>query len=500
MKTTLMALSRVNSLLMLLMILLAGGVVGCDDEEDNNEDIEWMDDIITSSYGSNLPDTIICSSLRTEPTYASFTISEANSNNYIGLINNSDFRLQTNDWSWIHYEVWGRDKYHTGNGNDDKMNYYGSENYVIKVFCDNYFDLKSRQGSITLYHKDTPIDSIIIIQKPSIKISILENNSTSWNEAQNEVIYKENIYREYTWEELQNKTVTFNTDYHAKDTVIARIEYILPCNQYHRWKLDIEGDEGISYNSWCNEIYDLDKLEDIRKETVEVKLQLETNADKEKKLNSLKLRLFSNRDNGGMNFSEVGAIKINIQQDGFDRIQYGDPVTGAVVKPIDLGLSVLWADRNIGAYNEGGNGAYFRFGESVNCWTSGEDSESNYSFITTPTKKEVNKVVEELCGKGWRLPTIREFQELSINTNATILQYAEYMFYDKDLEWGPAQDSCRIISFLINSEKETYYWTSNIDYDGNNIGVAACGAYYFSTIKTIPPYWGAQIRPVKARE
>lgn len=73
--------------------------MGCDDEEDNNEDIEWMDDIITSSYGSNLPDTIICSSLRTEPTYASFTISEANSNNYIGLINNSDFRLQTNDWS-----------------------------------------------------------------------------------------------------------------------------------------------------------------------------------------------------------------------------------------------------------------------------------------------------------------------------------------------------------------------------------------------------------------
>lgn len=55
MKTTLMALSRVNSLLMLLMLLLAGSVVGCDDEEDY---FDVYEDFCIRNYSTGFPDTI----------------------------------------------------------------------------------------------------------------------------------------------------------------------------------------------------------------------------------------------------------------------------------------------------------------------------------------------------------------------------------------------------------------------------------------------------------
>lgn len=54
---------------------------------------------------------------------------------------------------------------------------------------------------------------------------------------------------------------------------------------------------------------------------------------------------------------------------------------------IDLGLSVLWADRNVGASSSYGNGNYYTFDEAGSAVRS--------------------------MGSGWRLPTKAELEELN---------------------------------------------------------------------------------------
>ena len=99
--------------------------------------------------------------------------------------------------------------------------------------------------------------------------------------------------------------------------------------------------------------------------------------------------------------------------------------------PVDLGLSVKWADVNIGAYNPADYGNYYAWGETEEKdWYSG--SWANYKWCSgsedTMTKyctdsywgKVDNKttldleddVAHVLWGDGWRMPTKDEFEEL----------------------------------------------------------------------------------------
>lgn len=63
-----------------------------------------------------------------------------------------------------------------------------------------------------------------------------------------------------------------------------------------------------------------------------------------------------------------------------------------LVEAIDLGLSVLWADRNLGASEPADGGGYY------------------------PSLK-AQDTINALLGSGWRLPTVKEMEELFHNTD-----------------------------------------------------------------------------------
>ena len=102
------------------------------------------------------------------------------------------------------------------------------------------------------------------------------------------------------------------------------------------------------------------------------------------------------------------------------------------VEYVDLGLSVLWATRNVGAQKPEDIGGYYAWGESVQkseyssmtySWYSG-DSIKKYNIA--PSKGEVDNkyrldpeddAARVIKGDGWRTPTREEFQELMDNCN-----------------------------------------------------------------------------------
>ena len=146
--------------------------------------------------------------------------------------------------------------------------------------------------------------------------------------------------------------------------------------------------------------------------------------------------------------------------------------TGVVA--VDLGLSVKWANMNVGAYKVTDNGAYFAWGEvaghsgQISSGTTMADG-YNYGWPTTPynggssefaatkytaadgrTKLEPwDDAAYMNWGGSWRMPTLAEEQELQATYNSN--------------DWGSD-----------NATKWKWIWTT--DYQG----VSGCNGYLIS--------------------
>lgn len=79
-------------------------------------------------------------------------------------------------------------------------------------------------------------------------------------------------------------------------------------------------------------------------------------------------------------------------------------------KPVDLGLSVMWADRNVGAYNRSDYGGLFAWGDVLGSPKKSQKLSDypNEKCISGNRDYDVATAVEE----GWRMPTIQEVIEL----------------------------------------------------------------------------------------
>lgn len=79
-------------------------------------------------------------------------------------------------------------------------------------------------------------------------------------------------------------------------------------------------------------------------------------------------------------------------------------------KPVDLGLSVMWADRNIGAYNQSDYGGLFAWGDVLGYRKKSQKLSDypNEKCISGNRDYDVATALEE----GWRMPTIQEVIEL----------------------------------------------------------------------------------------
>lgn len=100
----------------------------------------------------------------------------------------------------------------------------------------------------------------------------------------------------------------------------------------------------------------------------------------------------------------LGLTFVSVDVDTFSTRDYTPNV-------VDLGLSVLWADRNIGAYDPEHEGSYFAWGEA---FVKGSYTESNYS--TMPTEASIAGTEADVAtvkwGAEWRMPTTAEVNEL----------------------------------------------------------------------------------------
>ena len=190
---------------------------------------------------------------------------------------------------------------------------------------------------------------------------------------------------------------------------------------------------------------------------------------------------------------------------------------------IDLGLSVLWADRNIGADSPTAYGDYFAWGETKPkdsyTWDSYKYcNDGDYHKLTKYCAKnnygnvdnkeildpEDDAAVQNL-GNGWRMPTIEEYKEF--------LDNCDWKWTEKDgvngCEFTSKKNGNKIFfpaaglmkgSSLSYAGSSGFYWSSSLysDYPYH----AQC--LYFNSVDANPDDWrhrylGFPIRAVRSK-
>lgn len=85
-------------------------------------------------------------------------------------------------------------------------------------------------------------------------------------------------------------------------------------------------------------------------------------------------------------------------------------LSGWAQKAIDLGLSVKWADMNVGAEKPTDSGDYFTWGDPSGMLAPEQVFSSEYEVgDIVGTKRDIAAVI---MGAGWRMPTSNELREL----------------------------------------------------------------------------------------
>ena len=94
-----------------------------------------------------------------------------------------------------------------------------------------------------------------------------------------------------------------------------------------------------------------------------------------------------------------------------------------IVEAVDLGLSVRWANMNVGATKITGYGSYFAWGETepkeYYSWNTYAWSKADTQFLTKYSKEDrktqlalADDAANANWGGKWRMPTVDEFEEL----------------------------------------------------------------------------------------
>ncbi len=175
----------------------------------------------------------------------------------------------------------------------------------------------------------------------------------------------------------------------------------------------------------------------------------------------------------------------------FQRDKYGTPG-----EPIDLGLSVLWCNKNIGAESPSNAGLYFGFGDIDGTNTS--TSYSNYiSQDILGTDKDPAYV---FWGAGWRMPSKREVEELCERCDWKWTKQNGVEGY-KVIGRGGNSIFLPVTGFRSDStffyqKSRGYYWAGEVNEFNPNYGTAI---FFYKGDHSVIDYrkiYGFTIRPV----
>ena len=107
---------------------------------------------------------------------------------------------------------------------------------------------------------------------------------------------------------------------------------------------------------------------------------------------------------------------------GTDDAFHGDTLDITTVGVVDLGLSVKWANVNLGAESEGAGGDFYRWGAK----TPYRNTAQQYSLAQDITPESGYDIATNLWGTAYRMPTFAEYEELVANTTRTWVQRNGY--------------------------------------------------------------------------
>ena len=197
----------------------------------------------------------------------------------------------------------------------------------------------------------------------------------------------------------------------------------------------------------------------------------------------------------------------------------------AEAEAVDLGLSVKWANMNVGATSETDYGKYYAWGATTDNYSESKDynwtntpyytgngsthSWSKYTSAPATLDVATDDAARANWGGSWRMPTETEFQELLDNTTRSwqtnykgVSGCNGYLFTSKKAGYTdksiflPAA-GYRDGSSLLSDGSYGYYWSSTLYSDnvycGRNLSFYSGNAYMYYDSR----YYGFSVRAVQ---
>lgn len=131
-----------------------------------------------------------------------------------------------------------------------------------------------------------------------------------------------------------------------------------------------------------------------------------------------------------VNIDSIVSVRVKAYQDSIDAVAAERELSVNSIyisKKVDLGLSVYWAEFNVGAFSPEGYGDYYSWGETA---TKSNYSQKYYQYwdgsyidIGHSIGATQYDVAHTNWGDSWRLPTEAEFRELIDNCTWTWTTY-----------------------------------------------------------------------------
>ena len=211
--------------------------------------------------------------------------------------------------------------------------------------------------------------------------------------------------------------------------------------------------------------------------------------------------------------TEETILDSSIQVDDEETILAGREVLRfEKVNAVDLGLSVLWADCNVGGTTDAPTGELYGWGDATGLKTSQDVNDYlDYKgglYLSTPKDISGTKydIASQKWGEKWKMPNRKQWEELITKCQWKKVKQGHIEGYRV---WGPNGNTIFLPFTGIRFDKNVsntysgYYWTSELAQDDNT-----CAYYFYFDAETWNDnvntrnyvYSGRAVRPICDKE